>query len=106
MLADADHLAVVQNDDLVRVHNGADALRDDHSCGVGKLLRDAGSDGLVGLVVECREGVVKNQDLGLGGDRSRDTQTLLLTAGEVGTALRDLGIIAVALAISAAHLTS
>ena len=98
MLADTDHLTVIQYDDLIRVHNGADALSDDDSCGIGELLRDTASDCFIGSVVESREGVVEDQDLRLGSDRSRDTESLLLTAGEVRAALSNGRFVLVSLA--------
>ena len=97
MLADTDHLTVIQYDDLVSVHNGTDALCDDDASGIGELLCDTASDSLVGLIVERRERVVEDQDLRLGRDRSRDTESLLLTAGEVRTALSDRRLVLVSL---------
>ena len=87
MLADTNHLTVIQHNDLVCVHNGAYALSNDNSCGIGKLFRNAAPDRFVGLIVERREGVIENQYLGLSGNRSCDTESLLLTAGEVRAAL-------------------
>ena len=98
MLADADHFAMVENDDLVGVHDGADALGDDDAGRVGKFFGDAATDRFVGLVVEGREGVIKDEDLRFGSDGPGDAKALLLAAGEVAAALGDFGIIAVALA--------
>ena len=89
MVADADDLALFQNDDAVGVEHCADALRDDEGRCVLSAVLERGAERCVGFVVERGEGVVKDVDLRLAADRAGDREPLLLAAGEVRAALRD-----------------
>ena len=80
---------VVQHDDLVRVGDRRDPLRDDHH---GRLRRDGrerGPQPRVGGEVQRGERVVEQVDLGAAHQGAGDRQPLALPAGDVGAALRD-----------------
>ena len=95
--ADAGHLAVVENDDLVGVPDGRHTLRDDehsHVLGVGlNRLSERG----IRREIERGRGVVEDQDLRATHERTRDRESLLLSAGEVPALLLDLELEALAL---------
>ena len=84
MFAYAGDLAVVQDDDLVGVPDGADALGHDDPGGVLAGLVQGAAEDPVGLIVQGGEGVVEEEDLRLPGDGPGDGEPLLLPAGEVG----------------------
>ena len=56
---------------------------------------ECGANQLIGFGVDCGCGIVENKDLRLFQQRTRNAQTLALTAGNVGTALFDVRIVLV-----------
>ena len=62
--------SVVQDDDLVRIPDGADPLAHDELGGILQLPVEALPEGGIGAVVQGGEGVVKDQDLRLPGQGS------------------------------------
>ena len=89
----ANDFAIVEHDDAVGVHNGADALRNDEFRGILRFLFERVTYGTVGFEVERGEGIVEDQDFRMTVDGACDRQTLLLPARNVGTALRNAGIV-------------
>ena len=83
--------AVFHDQDQVRVLNGGDALGDDQLGGAGDLLGEGLADGCVGTGIDGGGGVVQDQDLGLLQQGAGDAKTLLLTAGDIGAALFEIG---------------
>ena len=92
MRADPDRATLVEHDDAVRVLHRADPLCDDQARRARKVGFEALSQRRVGAVVEGGERVVEDQDLRLSRERPRDRQPLLLPAGQVCAALRDLAV--------------
>ncbi len=90
-----DHLAVLQDDDLVRVDDRGDALGHDDDRGVAGDRGQCGAQPAVRGQVERRERVVEEVDLRLPDQRPGDGQPLPLAAGDVGAALDDGGLQAV-----------
>ena len=89
--------ALVQHKDLVRVQHGGDALcHNDHGGVVGLCLQSA-AQGYIGLVVQRREAVVKQIDLGIFGNCPGNGKPLLLAARYVGAALCDGALVALRL---------
>ena len=84
-------LAVVEHDDAVGVHDGADALGHDELGGILGLAGERVAHFAVGLEVERGERVVENQDFRVTVHRARNRQALLLAAGHVRSALGDRG---------------
>ena len=70
-------------------------LGDDELGGAGDFLPEGLADHGVGAGVHGGGGVVQNEDLGFFQQRTGDAKTLLLTAGDVGAALLDVGVVAV-----------
>ena len=87
----AHDLAVVEHDDAVGVHDGADALGHDEFGGVLGFAGERVAHLAVGLEVERGERVVEDQDLRMPVHRACDGQSLLLAAGHVRAALCDRG---------------
>ena len=96
--AEADTFAFVEDQDLLGVPDGADALGDDDADRIREVLRESASQVRVGAVVKGREGVVENEDLGRSGEGSRNGKPLLLAAGKVLAGLRQ-GIVEAAFAL-------
>ena len=72
-----DHLTVVEDDDLVGVHDRSDALGHDQY-GLGdRFLAQRGAQPGVGGEVECRKTVVEDIDFGPPRKSSGDRQSLL-----------------------------
>ena len=85
--------AAVQDENQVCILDGGDALGDDEL----RRLRDLGAqrsaDLRVGFRIDGGGRIVEDQDLRLFQQRPRDTQPLLLSAGDVRAALLDVGVV-------------
>ena len=86
---------VVHDDDPVAVLHRGDALRDDELCRIRDLLPERLADLCVCRRVHGTGRVIQNQNLRLLQERSGDAESLLLTAGDVGSALADHRVVAV-----------
>ena len=87
-------LSVVKDQDQVRILHRRHALGDDDLGGLGDEAAESRPDERVGVGVHRAGGVVKDQDLRLLQKRPRDAEALALTAGDIGSALFDVGVIA------------
>ena len=87
--------AVIHYNDLVGVHHRADALGNNDFCGIGDFLTEGLADQGISLGIHGTGAVVQNKDLRLAQDRTGNAQALLLPAGNIGTALLDIGIISI-----------
>ena len=87
MRTDPNGLAFIQNDDLIGVADRTDSLGNDHAGNAAELFGKTFSQRCIGFVVQCGEGVIENQNLGISRQRTGDCQTLLLSAGNIGSAL-------------------
>ena len=91
MGADSRYFSAVQDNDLVRVHDRADALGNDQHRGTG--LFDHGVECFtqlsIGLVVQSAECIIEDEYIGFLGQCTGNGKTLLLSAGDVGAALCD-----------------
>src|SRR6266705_2607243 len=92
MGADAGNMPIVQDNDLVRVHDGAYSLGDDEYCRIKGFFFQRSSQPGVGFKVQRREAVVKHIDFWLSHQGTRDRETLLLATGDIHAALGDHGI--------------
>ena len=95
MGADIRDAAALHDEDTVGVLDGGHTLRDDDLRGLRDEVAEALTDQGVGLRVDRGGGVVEDQHLRLLQDRTGDAETLLLTTGDVGTALGDEGVVLV-----------
>ena len=95
MGADVRDAAAVHDEDAVGVLDGGDALRDDDLRGLRDEVAEALTNQGVGLRVDRGGGVVEDEHLRLLQHRTGDAETLLLTTGDVGTALGDEGVVLV-----------
>ena len=95
MGADVRDAAALHNENAVGVLDGGHALRDDDLRGLRDEIAEALTDQGVGLRVDRGGGVVEDQHLRLLQHRAGDAETLLLTTGDVGTALGDEGVVLV-----------
>ena len=89
MGAAPDNTPVFQDEDLVGIADGGDALGDDQRGAVCRGRGECGTQPGVGRDVEGREGVVEDVDGRLLDQGPGDRQTLPLTARYVRTALCD-----------------
>mmetsp|Transcript_6267 Transcript_6267/g.9457 ORF Transcript_6267/g.9457 Transcript_6267/m.9457 type:complete len:503 (+) Transcript_6267:362-1870(+) len=94
MSAALDDAAVLEDDNLVRIDDGGEAMGDDdrrpsHHQTVQGLLHQ-----LLVLRVERRRRLVEQQDLGVLEQRARDGDALLLSAGKHDAALSALRVVA------------
>src|SRR5260370_27628336 len=92
MGADADNMPIVQDNNLVRIHDGAYSLGDDEHCRIKGFFFQRCSQPGVGFKVQRREAVVKHIDFWLSHQGTRDRETLLLATGDIHAALSDHGI--------------
>ena len=83
MGAQAHDAALGEDHDLVRVADGAHALRDDERGRVGELGRQRAAQGRVGAEVQRREGVVEDVEANVTHEGAGDGQALALAAAEV-----------------------
>ena len=80
MRALADHFALVEHDDAVRVADGADPLRHYQRSRVARLLFERRTEYLIRLIIERGKGIVENVYFGTTVDSPRDGKTLFLPA--------------------------
>lgn len=85
--------AVVEDNNLIRVPDGADPLGHDQPGGVFAFPVQIFPHLAVCLIVQGREGIVKDQDFRVTADGPGNGNPLLLAAGQVGAALGDVGIV-------------
>ena len=95
--ADAGHLTVVEDDDLVGVPDGRDTLRDEEHGHILRVGLNRLSKRGIRREIERGRGVVEDQDLRATHECTRDRESLLLSAGEVPALLLDLELEALAL---------
>ena len=88
-------LAVVEDDDLVGVPDGRQAVRDRDRGAARARGVDGLLDRLLGLRVERARGLVEDEDRGVLEQRARDRDALALAAGQLDAALADQGVVAV-----------
>ena len=95
MRANAGDSAVVEHDDLIRVNDGRNALRDNNLRRILQARRKRFADARLGRGVDRAGGVVENQNFRLFQKCARNAQTLLLSAGYIRTTLIEYVIVAV-----------
>ena len=88
-------MAVIHDEDHVRVHDRGHALGDDDLGGFGDIGPEALADEGVGARIHRAGGIVEDQDLRLLQEGAGDAEPLLLPAGDVGAPLLDMGVVAV-----------
>lgn len=92
---EAVDMAIVQHQNAVGVLDAGDALcNDDFGC-AGNFPGKSRTDSGIGSGIHGGSGVIQNQHLGMLEQSPGDAQPLLLTAGDIGTAPLDTGMIAV-----------
>ena len=89
------HSSVVQKKDLVRVHDGMNTLRNDDFGHLRQILPESLPDLCVRRGVHGGSRIIQDQDLRFLQQSACDTDTLFLSAGNVGSALFDIGVIPV-----------
>ena len=82
------HIPFVQHDNLLRVHDRADALRHDEFCGFADMLVESVTERRFGFIVQCGKAVVEEKNLRFLCDSSGNLKTLSLTSGDVCSVLR------------------
>ena len=65
-------VAIIEHQDLIGVHDGRDALGDDHDGGVVQLMGQSRAQRGIGLVIERGETVIKDEDLRIDRKRTRN----------------------------------
>ena len=95
MGAGLDHLALVEHDDLVRVDDRRQPVRDHERRAAAHQLAERALHGDLALRVERRGRLVEEQDRRVAQDRARDGDALLLTARQAGAPLSRHGVVAV-----------
>ena len=95
MRAALDDLALVEDDDLVGVDDGRQAVGDHQRRAVGGDPVERRLDLALGVDVEGRGRLVEDQDRRRLQHRAGDGDALLLAAGQFQAALADLGRVAV-----------
>ena len=82
-----DDLAVVDDDDVVRVADGAQAVGDDKGGAAFHQAQEALLNARLGARVDAAGGLVEDEDVGIGEDGAGDGQQLALALAEVAGAL-------------------
>ncbi|MPM45443.1 hypothetical protein SDC9_92130 [bioreactor metagenome] len=94
MRADCGDTAFVHEHDVVCIHHGSHALRDDDLCRLRQKLLQRLSNLRIRVGVHRTGGVIENQDAWFFEQRAGDAEALLLSAGDVGAALLNPRLIA------------
>ena len=100
MRALLDNALVGQDEDLVRVADGGQAVRDGERRSSLHQLFERLLHEVFGLVVQRAGRFVEDQDRRIFQKHPRDGDALLLSAGEADAALADVGIVACLLSTS------
>ena len=95
MRALSDTSAVIHDKDVVGIHEGGRTLGDHDDGHVTAMRLQCRAQCKVGRIVERTHAVIKNEDGRFSGECTRDGEPLLLTSGEVASALYEVGIHAV-----------
>ena len=95
MRARRHDMAMIHDENHVGFLHGSHSLGDDDLRGIGNLMMECGANQPIGFGINRRRGIVENKDLRLFQQRTRNAQTLALSAGNVGTALLDVRIVLV-----------
>ena len=91
--SDLDHSTMIEYDDLVCVADGRESVGDGERRPALSEALERVLHGPLGLRVERRRGLVKNEDGRVAENRPRDREALLLAAGEAVAALTDNGVV-------------
>ena len=83
MRTDSLHGAAVENDDLIRILHGGNTLCNDNLGRVRDFLRECLADERIRFGIDRTGRVIKNEDLRLFQQRTRNAESLLLTAGDI-----------------------
>ncbi len=59
------HAAVVEDQDVIRMHYGRDAMGDDHASPAGEERAQIPKDQLLLLGIDRRQGIIEDEDLRL-----------------------------------------
>ena len=86
MCADTGNLAVIQDDDLLGIGNGADALGNDNHRLIFCVFADRPAQGGICLIVQRGKTVVKDEDIRVTGQSPGNGEALLLPARNIGAA--------------------
>ena len=89
-----DDAAFVQDDDLVGVLDGAEAVGDGDGGAAGHELLEGLLDAALGLGVERGGGLVEDEDGRVLEDGAGDADALALAAGELDAPVADIGVVA------------
>ena len=95
MGADGADTAALHQNDTVGILDAGHTLSDDDLGGFRNEFAEAFADQRIGAGIHRTGGIIQNEDFRLFQKGARNTQTLLLTAGNIGTALFDPGVILV-----------
>ena len=88
-------VAVAEDDDLVGVLDGGDAVRN-QNCGAALHHgAEAGEDALFGLSVHSGKGIVEDEDARVANDGAGDGASLFLSAGERDAAFAERRVVLV-----------
>ena len=93
MRAHVRDAAVIHHENEIGVLHGRDALGNDDLRRLGNVGAEALADQRVGARVDRTGRVVEDQNFGLFEQRAGNAQALLLAAGDVRTALLDVGVV-------------
>src|SRR6478736_8629042 len=93
MRALLDEPALFQHDDVVGVHDGREAVRDDERRAVAGDLVERVLDLFLGMAVERARRLVQHQDWRRFQDRAGNRHALLLAPRQFQTALADHGLV-------------
>ena len=93
MGADGAYFSVIQDNNFIRILYGTDSLRNNNFRGLRQILLECLLDQGIGAGIHGAGGVVQNQHPGFLKQRPGNTETLLLTAGNIGAALFNIGFV-------------
>lgn len=94
MRANTNGLAAFQDNDLVRISDGADALCNDHTGSTLQIFGQCSTEGCIRAVVQSREGIVEDQNFGVSCKSTSNGKPLLLTTGYILATLGDVMVFA------------
>ena len=93
MGADGIDFSVIQDNNFIRILYGTDSLRNNNFRGLRKILLECLLDQRICAGIHGTGGVVQNQHPGFLKQCPGNTETLLLTAGNIGAALLNVGFV-------------
>ncbi len=95
MGADLHDAPFFEKDDFIRKPDCIEPMRDDNPCMLSDIRQECLLEKTLGLVIQCRGGLIKDEDLRAAQDGARNADPLPLTTGKTHTAIANARLVSI-----------